>query len=126
MLDLADKVCINEVSSNFVFIKSYNQPYERRVEYQYESFRNRRFYSAEQICADIAMFADEGKYAEWIDLSLYYSAQSESVVLVDVLFSSQKRRPKYRVSIVQTLNSLGDDKIDVNDYVKELSVKLKR
>lgn len=130
LCNFAKEVSINNLPDKVVFIKGYsfypNIPLaNNRLLHEIYCLENKIFFSAEQIINDIAKLICEGSFLSWIDLSLYYVIADETVILVDLVFSSNPVSTEYHISIYRTGKNSLDNKINLNDYVDEIRARFK-
>lgn len=132
LLSIAKDICFNTISHKVLYfmrtLDNYNQKpslyeYERE---NYKLFNERNFLSLEELVRKIEKHK---KFLTWVDLSLYFSSEEETIILVEVIFT--KRRFIFWHKFSSELNfhcgiRLPDDytsktnqKIDANWHLQE-------
>lgn len=119
LLSFAETVCTNNLSRNVAFIKCYGHK-ENRIQYELDCFRNRHFFSEQEIMNELNFFCQAGRRIGLIDLSLIYSFPDETIVAVDLLFTEEDKPVGAHFSVRRTRKNLELNKINLNDYVDEL------
>jgi hypothetical protein len=132
LLSIANDICFNTISHKVLYFMrgfdNYNQKsslyeYERE---NYKLFSERNFLSMEELVRKIEKHK---KFLTWVDLTLYFSSEEETIILVELVFT--KRRFIFWHKFSSKLNfhcgiRLPDDytvknnqKFDVNWHLQE-------
>jgi hypothetical protein len=119
----AERVCSNELSRKVVFIKCYGYAGDR-IQYELNSFQRRMFVCEQDVLDELLLFNKTGKKIGLIDLTLFYSFPTETVVLVDILFTEENKPVGIHLSARRTGKNLELERFNLNDYVDELARRL--
>ena len=130
LCNLAKEVCINSLPGKIAFIKGYSfcpsiTCANNRLQYEIYCLDNNIFFSAEQIINDVAKLIHEGRFISWIDLTLYYVNEIETIILVDLIFSNNPVSTEYHIAIKRTWDNSRDNLFNLNDYVDEIRAQYK-
>lgn len=122
-LQLAPRICTNHLSHNCVFIKDYllTNNDQKRLEYEYECLCTNKVYSTDDIVEDIVSFSQKGQYVKQIILTLYFSTQEKTVIVVDLFLVDEETSVKdYKLNVYKTVDNWSEERIDINDYVNDI------
>lgn len=125
LLTYAHTMCINEISDNISFIKCYDFTQacinSHPLSYEYSCFTERDHYKASDIIDDLINYSTSDRYIAWVDLKLYYSTSSETIILVELLFSEDPVETEYHCCIPLSTDK-PKGKIDLNDFVNKVAL----
>ena len=82
------------------------------------------FVCEQDVLDELLLFNKTGKKIGQIDLTLFYSFPTETVVLVDILFTEENKPVGIHLSARQTGKNLELERFNLNDYVDELARRL--